>query len=253
MRPRFFLPNVADTGVGLLPEDEASHLTRVLRLGVGDEIDVFDGAGHMFRARVESVEGARVAVRTLGAAPAAPEAAVRVTLVMAVLKGDKMDDVVRDATMMGVVVLQPVVSARSEVRVASLARARRVERWRRIAVSSAKQCGRAIVPDVRPPVELKTWIVESADRTDVGRPRPKRQPAIVFQEPSLGGTTALRDLPRADAVQLVVGPEGGWSEDEHAAFEAAGFRAVSLGGRTLRADVAPLVAMAAVFEAWQGW
>lgn len=253
MRPRFFLPDIADTGVGSLPEDEAAHLTRVLRLGVGDDIDVFDGVGRMFHARVESVAGARVTVRTCGPAPSAPEAAVRVTLVMAVLKGDKMDDVVRDATMMGVVVLQPVVTARSEVRVASLGRSHRVERWRRIAVSSAKQCGRATVPDVRPPLELRTWIAGHAGHGGDGQPRQERDMAIVFQEPSLGATTALRDLPRAAAVQLVVGPEGGWSEDEHAAFQSAGFRAVSLGGRTLRADVAPLVAMAALFEAWQGW
>jgi len=242
VRPRFFLPDIGDTGVGTLRGDEASHLTRVLRLGVGDDIDVFDGGGRMFHARVEGVEGGCVRVRTLGPAPAAPEAAVRVTLVMAVLKGDKMDDVVRDATMMGVVVLQPVVAVRSEVRLAALARAHRVERWQRIAVSSAKQCGRATVPDVRPPLELRSWIAD-----------PGPDPVVVLQEPSIGATIALGEVPRAPAVQLAIGPEGGWAPDERAAFEAARFRAVSLGGRTLRADAAPLVAMAALYEAWDGW
>ncbi|MGE0461359.1 MAG: 16S rRNA (uracil(1498)-N(3))-methyltransferase [Vicinamibacterales bacterium] len=253
MRPRFYLPGLDEGGSGTLTGDEAAHLTRVLRLGVGDDIDVFDGAGRMFHARVEDVAGGHVRVRAVGPAPSAPEAALRVTLVMAVLKGDKMDDVVRDATMMGVVALQPIVTARSEVRLAALARAHRMERWKRIAISSAKQCGRATVPDVRPPVELRTWIVESADRTDGGRSRPESDAVIVLQEPSLGVTAALGDVPRAPGVQLAVGPEGGWAEDERAAFEAARFRAVSLGGRTLRADVAPVVAMAALFEAWQGW
>jgi 16S rRNA (uracil1498-N3)-methyltransferase len=242
VRPRFFLPDIDDTGVGLLRDDEASHLTRVLRLGVGDDIDVFDGVGRMFHARVESVAGGRVTVRALGPAPSAPEAAVRVTLVMAVLKGDKMDGVVRDATMMGVVALQPVVAVRSEVRLAALARAHRVDRWQRIAVSSTKQCGRATVPYVRPPLELGSWIAD-----------PGPDPVVVLQEPSVGATIALGDVPRAPAVQLMIGPEGGWAPDERAAFEAAQFRAVSLGGRTLRADATPLVAMAALYEAWDGW
>lgn len=242
MRPRFYLPDIDETGRGTLAGDEAGHLTRVLRLGVGDGIDVFDGAGRMFHARVDAVAGGRVMIRTEGPAPCAPEAAIGITLVMSVLKGDKMDDVVRDATMMGLRALQPVVSTRCEVRLATLARAHRVDRWHRIAVASAKQCGRATVPVILPPADLRDWVAN-----------PGPDPVVVLQEPSMGAALTLGEVPRAPVVQLVVGPEGGWTPDERAAFETARFHAVSLGGRTLRADAAPMVAMAALYEAWGGW
>jgi 16S rRNA (uracil1498-N3)-methyltransferase len=240
--PRFHLPEIDTTGHGLLVGDEASHLTRVLRLGVGAAIDVFDGRGGMFRAQVVETGRTGVRVAVVSPVPPAPEPAIRVTLVMSVLKGDKMDAVVRDAAMMGVSAVQPVVASRSEISLAAVTRAHRVERWHRIAVASVKQCGRAVVPPVHGPRELRDWLAHRG--SDV---------ALVLTEPAAGGGAALREIPRRDHVELVVGPEGGWSAEESAAFAAAGLRAVSVGRRTLRADAAPLVAMAALFEAWEGW
>ena len=242
VRARFYLPAINTDGRGVLGGDEAGHLTRVMRLSAGAEIDVFDGRGGMFQARVEAIARDGVRVRVMGPASSAAEAAVRVTLVASVLKGDKMDDVVRDAVMMGVVGIQPIVSHRSEVSVAALARGHRIERWQRIAVASVKQCGRAVLPPVHAPLALGDWLAHRG--TD---------PALVLTEPAAGGGAALRAIPRSDGVELVVGPEGGWSAEESPAFAAAGLRAVSVGQRTLRADIAPLVAMAALFEAWDGW
>jgi len=242
VRPRFYVPDLDASGRALLASDEAGHLVRVLRLGAGAEIDVLDGRGGMFRAKV--VEAARGSVRIaiLGPAPAAAEPRARVTLVMSVLKGDKMDDVVRDAAMMGVAVIQPVVSARSEASLAALRRGHRAERWSRIAIASVKQSGRAVVPAVGTPVDLASWI---ANRSP--------EPVLVLREPAAGMAKPLRDAKRSLAVQLLVGPEGGWAGEELTAFEAAGFDAVSLGARTIRADAAPMVAMAALFEAWEAW
>jgi 16S rRNA (uracil1498-N3)-methyltransferase len=242
VRPRFYLPSLDASGVGALDEEEAGHLTRVLRLGAGAEIDVFDGRGRMFRARVVEAKPRRVVVHAEEPVPAAPEPAVHVTLVTSVLKGDKMDDVVRDAAMMGVAAIQPVFSAHGEVSMEAVARGHRWERWQRIAVSSVKQCGRATVPDVRAPRPLSIWMA-----------RGSHEPVLVLIEPRAGTGVALSDLVPSSAVLLLVGPEGGWSPDEAAAFEAAGFQAVSLGGRTLRADSVPLVALAALFEAWKAW
>lgn len=242
MRPRFYLPALDETGRGTLGADEAAHLTRVLRLGVGAEVDVFDGRGGMFLARVVELGRAGAQVQVLGPAPSAPEARLAVTLVISVLKGDKMDDVVRDAAMMGAGAVQPVVSARSEMSLAALLRGHRAERWQRIAVASVKQCGRAVVPVVRAPRELRAWAVQ-----------PGGDPVLVLYEPSAGIASRLGDVPSEPAVQLLVGPEGGWAEEERASFETARFRAVSLGRRTLRAEAAPLVAMAAIYEAWNGW
>jgi 16S rRNA (uracil1498-N3)-methyltransferase len=242
VRPRFYLPDLDASGHGVLAEDEVAHLTRVLRLGVGAEIDVFDGRGGMFHARLTAVERGSARVEVLGPAARAPEARVRVTLVMSVLKGEKMDDVVRDAVMMGVAALQPVVTAHGEVGLGALARGHRAERWQRIAVASVKQSGRAVVPLVRPPLAFEGWLRE-----------PATEPVLVLCEPSSGPAGPLHAVPSAAAVQLLVGPEGGWSGEERGAFAAAGFYAVSLGGRTLRADAAPLVALSALYEAWDAW
>jgi 16S rRNA (uracil1498-N3)-methyltransferase len=242
VRPRFHVSDIDAGGCGVLADDEAGHLTRVLRLGVGADIDVFDGHGGMFHARVIDLVRGGARVQIVGPAPFAPEPAIRVTLVVSALKGEKMDDVVRDAVMIGVAAVQPVVAARSEVSVTALARAQRVRRWQRIAVASIKQCGRATVPMVRPPLDLLAWVGA-----------PGADPVLVLQEPSAGTAPRFGEVPRAESVQLLIGPEGGWSPEECAAFQAAGFRAISLGSRTLRADAASLVALAALYESWDGW
>jgi 16S rRNA (uracil1498-N3)-methyltransferase len=239
VRPRFHLSQIASSE---LDEDESGHLTRVLRLGVGAEIDVFDGRGGMFHARVTAVNRARVRVQVLAPVAAAAEPVVRVTLVMSVLKGDKMDDVVRDAAMMGVAAVQPVVAARSEIRLAALGRGRRIERWQRVAIAGVKQCGRAVVPAVHPPQAVADWLVQIGP-----------DPILVLTEPSAGAGTRLAEVPPTSDVHLVVGPEGGWTGDELKALMAAGARSIGCGPRTLRADAAPIVALAALYESWNAW
>lgn len=229
-------------GTGALVEDEASHLTRVLRLTPGAAIDVFDGQGGMFEARVTQVARDRVALDIVAPVEPAPEPGVRVGLAACVLKGDRMDAVVRDAAMMGAASLQPLVSVRTEVTVAALLRGHRVERWRRIAVSSVKQCGRAVVPDIHAPVTLEQWLASSAGERRLG-----------LMEPSVGRGHGLAAIAPSPAVALIVGPEGGWSAGEIAAMTGAGVEPVSLGRRTIRAEAAPIVALAALYEAWKGW
>ena len=104
----------------LLPKDEAEHLVRVLRLGPGDTVAVFDGRGLEFLAKVVTADRRDVRVQVLSRVEPAAEAAVPLTLVQAVLKGDKMDDIVRDAVMLGVAAIQPIVTTRTEVTVAAL-------------------------------------------------------------------------------------------------------------------------------------
>jgi 16S rRNA (uracil1498-N3)-methyltransferase len=243
VRPRFHLAELdRDAARGALADDEASHLIRVLRLGVGAEIDVFDGRGGMYRASVAALTRDAVSLAILDAVAPAPEPAVRVTVAMSVLKGDKMDSVVRDVTMMGAAAVQPIVSTRSETSLATLARAHRVERWQRIAVSSVKQCGRAVVPDILPPLGLDDWL----GRSPAGA-------TLALVEPSAGAGLMLTEVPRQQAVGLLIGPEGGWTPAELSTMVNAGVTSVALGARTLRAEAAPLVALAALFEAWRAW
>lgn len=230
------------SGRGLLPEDEATHLTRVLRLGTGAAVEVLDGRGGVWEAVVTDVSRQRVTVQ-IGQAIAAPsERRVRLRLVVSALKGDRIDDVVRDAAMMGVHEIQVVVTRRSEVSLASLERSGRADRWRRIAVASLKQCGRAVLPAVPDPMTLAEWA--TAGPTGL---------LLAMYEPAAGHGRRLSEVPRADEVTLAVGPEGGWSPEERALLSDLGAIAVQCGGLTLRADVAPVVGVAALCEGWQVW
>ena len=157
MPPRFFAPNLgAGTDLVALSREEARHLTRVLRLGAGDTVTVFDGRGNEFLARVEDVARHQVAVRPLRRTEPAAEPSVTLTLAQAVLKGNKLDHVVRDATMLGVAVIQPLLTLRANVPASARRQGGAVARWQRIAVASAKQCRR--VPEVRPPLELERFV-----------------------------------------------------------------------------------------------
>jgi 16S rRNA (uracil1498-N3)-methyltransferase len=243
---RFFAPD-ADPGDAsvALPRAEAEHLTRVLRLGTGDLVAVFDGRGREYLGRVLTA-GARdarvVIVRPLDAAV---ESSVAVTLVQAVLKGDKMDEVVRDSVMLGVTAIQPIVTRRTETTVAALMRAGRVDRWQRVALASVKQSGRAVLPDVRPPLPF-----------DASLDEPGHEMSLMLVEPgahapamSLGPLQAAR---RPVDAAVFVGPEGGWHEEEWRAAHARGVRLVTLGRRTLRADAVAIAALSVLDFIWGG-
>ena len=155
----------------------------------------------------------------------------------ALLKGRKFDDVVRDVTMVGAVAVQPLLTARTQ------ARTRDTDRWIRIAVASAKQSRRAVVPEVRAPGPFRSLLDD--DRSDL---------RLLLVEPGTAGATgALRQLqdrsPPATAT-LAVGPEGGWTAEEVAGAEAAGFVPVTLGRRTLRADAVVVCAVSVLQYVW---
>jgi len=208
----------------------------VLRLSSGDRVRVFNGRGAEFEAVVDAAD--REGVRLIVGAPCvpAPEPRVAITLAQAVLKGDKMDDVVRDAVMMGVAAIRPIVTARSEISLASLTRGRRRERWERIAVSSAKQCGRAVVPSIAEPSQFNEDFPS---------------PVFILVEPNTLAGVALADLEPTipGHATLMIGPEGGWTADELEIAAGLG-TLVTLGQRTLRADAMALVALSAMFARW---
>ncbi len=243
-RPRFLASDLdAVRAEAHLAAEESRHLTKVLRLGVDALVNVFDGRGREFVARVASVRDQRVTLELLHAAEADPDPAVPVVLGVAVLKGQAMDTVVRDATMMGAAVIQPLLSAHVAVKASVAGRSDQVERWRRIAVASAKQSRRATLPDVRPPAPLATLLEGET-------------PGVVLMcvEPLAGRPTksvrTLIDTPRPSGVLLLVGPEGGWSGEEVDLAVSRGAIAVTLGTMTLRADAVPLAAMAILRVLW---
>jgi 16S rRNA (uracil1498-N3)-methyltransferase len=242
--PRVLLPSITSTDrhVGL-PASDAHHLARVLRARVGDEVRVFDGKGREWSGRLATLTGSTATVDIAHEVTPAAEPHVKLTLAVGLLKGDQMDTVVRDATMLGAAVIVPMTTAH----VAVPSRARKgttaLERWRRVAVASAKQCGRAVVPDIKP-VTAFTDILGSAAAV----------PTFMCVEPRLAGEgltrTGERTWPMAAIV--LVGPEGGWSEAEVDEARAAGVSLIHLGPRTLRAETVPTVVLTALWTAW-GW
>jgi 16S rRNA (uracil1498-N3)-methyltransferase len=229
---RLYVPVAADAdGRVRLPRPEVRHL-RTLRLGPGDRVRIFDGAGREHEVTLESV-GAREAVgRIVSTSAVARESPLELVLVPALVKHDRMDVIVEKATELGVTRIAPVVTRYS------VARGSHLERWRRIAVAAAKQCGRSRMPAVDDPADL-------ADALGAAWPGLR---LIAWED---GGALPVRELPaEAGAVTIVVGPEGGFHASEVAAARAAGFTTITLGRRILRAETASIVAAALCQHRW---
>jgi 16S rRNA (uracil1498-N3)-methyltransferase len=229
----------------VLPEGEAHHLTRVLRLETGAAVRVFDGRGKEWSARlVPSERRGQATVELLEQIQAVPEPVIQVTLAAGILKGDHMDAIVRDATMMGVARIVPLVTAHVTVPHRAWKGHAALDRWRRVAVASAKQCGRAVVPEISPPTEFAE-VVTSADG---GR-------AVMFVEPARGAGAVAAGAPgppNSGRVLVLLGPEGGWSVEEVDRARRADMTFVHLGARTIRADAMAVAALSALWTAW-GW
>jgi 16S rRNA (uracil1498-N3)-methyltransferase len=240
-RRRFYVPPdaFAPDGAGVeLSREESAHLVNVLRLRAGDEAFVFDGAGREFRCRVADVRGREGRVRLAVAqevTPQRPESPLALVLAVALLKGEKFDTVVQKATELGALRIVPVVTARADVRLrAGRESEARVGRWQRLALEAAKQSGRAVVPVVAAPVVLAELLATENEGV-----------RLLFTERGGRGLRAALDVGKSPTVlTALTGPEGGWADEELAQAEAAGWRLVTLGGRTLRAETAALTVCA---------
>ena len=241
-----------------LAREEAAHLVNVLRLRAGAEVYVFDGEGREYVCTVAQGDGRRggaaraVVLDVQGETePARAESPLELTLAAALLKGEKFDTVVQKATELGAARVVPVLTERGEVRwpgrgdeTESAAALKRVARWERIAVEAAKQSGRARVPQVRVPIHLTTLLSEVAHDLDGVEER-----RVFFTERGGRGLVeTVADWPAMPArATALVGPEGGWEDGEIEQAVQAGWCAVTLGGRVLRAETAAVVA-AALFQ-----
>jgi 16S rRNA (uracil1498-N3)-methyltransferase len=243
--PRFYAPDLdADAGHVRLPADEARHLTRVLRLRAGDDVAVFDGRGVQFRARVEAAMRDTVSLQLLEPLPVPGRLATAITVAPAVLKGGSMDEVVRDATMMGASAIEPLLTAHTDVKIAVAMRPATLERWQRIALAAVKQSGRVTLPRVDPPRALGEWLATSEINVK-----------LLFAEPSADAQVrSMRSLlaePVPAAAAVLFGPEGGWAAADVTAALDAGCVPVTLGPLTLRAESMPVAALAALAAVWQ--
>jgi len=210
----------------------ARHVTRVLRLRVGEALTLFNGSGGEYAASIEQSQGGRVAVAIGEQRAIERESPLALTLAQGVSRGERMDLVVQKATELGVSGVVPVLSERSVVRLTAQQAERRLNHWRAIAVAACEQSGRNRLPAIASPVPLKDFLRTNTD----GSMRLLLSPAA---------TATLADLPRlVSAVTVLIGPEGGLAEAEQEAAVAAGFKPVCLGPRILRTETAAITALA---------
>jgi 16S rRNA (uracil1498-N3)-methyltransferase len=207
---------------------ESRHLARVLRLRPGDTIVATDGSGRDFTVRLESV-GEAVTGTVLAESVGVSASPLAVTLIQGVPKGDKMETIVRAATELGVARVRPALCARTIVRLEPGRWRDRARRWQRVAREAAKQCGRAVIPEIEPPRPLAEWLAE-AEPADL---------ALCLWEGDgtpLGRLLGAATSPRSALV--VVGPEGGLDGAEVETARARGLTVTSLGPRILRTETA---------------
>jgi 16S rRNA (uracil1498-N3)-methyltransferase len=233
-RRRFIADEISGDRAALVGE-HADHLVRVLRARVGQDFDIATGAA-VRRGRVTSVTADRVEFE-LGEGISGA-ALVEITLLLAVLKFDRMEWAIEKCTELGVSRIVPVITQRTDSHLAAAA-TKRVERWQRIARQASEQSRRASPPQIAGPVKLSEALNLQASLR------------IVLAESE--ERTLLRDvvMPHvADGgVALAVGPEGGWTELELQSFRRAGWISASLGNTILRAETAAMAAVAVVASA----
>jgi 16S rRNA (uracil1498-N3)-methyltransferase len=227
-----------EPGQQVIIGDQAAHyLSRVLRVAAGQTIVLFNGDGHDYTAEVVRPGKKEISLAVISRLPAVRESGLKITVVQAISRGERMDQTLQKCTELGVAAFQPLLSERVEVRPRAEKLARRLEHWQGVVVSACEQSGRAVIPAVLPPLDYGDWL----DKSDAG--------CRLVLVP--GAETPLTGVELHGQVQLVAGPEGGFSEIELEMARAHGVEAVSLGPRVLRTETAAPAAVA-VLQALAG-
>ncbi len=235
---QFFVPRLAE-GVSriVLEGEEHRHLAKAARVRPGETVWLFDGSGRRFLARVETVGEERTSLAVLKAEePETPR--TRVMLAACLVEARKFDAILEKASELGCSDVLPVESARS-LKAPGERAEKKLERWRRIAREAAKQCKSRFLTEVHPPRPLRDLLRE-----------PPAERRIFLSE---HGGRPLRDVVAdagPDAVVLLVGPTGGWTEGEERDIRRAGFEAASLGRRILKSETAALAGTFLIVHHW---
>jgi 16S rRNA (uracil1498-N3)-methyltransferase len=219
-----------------LPPEPSKHLVQVLRLRAGDALVLFDGGGRDYPARLVEARRGAALVELEAPGETEPVSPLAVHLGIGVSKGERMDFAVQKAVELGVSAVTPLFTERSVVRLDGERLTRRQQHWRGVLIAACEQSGRRRLPELQPATGLDAWL---------GRQHPC--PLLLDHR----SPTALPDLPPpTGALTLLVGPEGGLAPAERATAARLGFTGVCLGPRILRAETAPLAALAAIQALW---
>jgi 16S rRNA (uracil1498-N3)-methyltransferase len=240
MKTRLFVSRDLINGAeALLEGDRARYLGRVLRLRVGDDINVFDGTGPEWSATISAMTKSSATLSLGERHESTMESPLMLHLVQGISRGERMDYVVQKATELGVHRITPVLTEYGVVKLDGKRAAKRRDHWEGVAASACEQCGRTRLPLIDTPLPLKHWFGD----------RPADADLDLILAP--GASTPLaRVAPPQTKVCILIGPEGGFSQTEYEDADVADFEAVSLGPRILRTETAAAAALAVMQANW---
>ncbi|OAM52348.1 16S rRNA (uracil(1498)-N(3))-methyltransferase [Methylovorus sp. MM2] len=237
--PRFYCPTKLALGAVIkLPNNSAIHASRALRMQVGNSATLFNGDGINYLAELVFINKNDVSVKIKSSQTAENESPIKVTLLQGISSGDRMDFTIQKAVELGITAIQPIATQRSVVKLSGERAEKRREHWQNIAISASEQSGRAFIPTVEAPISLPNWLSRA----------PNFGTRITLA-PNTTQTLKTLNTPTGD-ICLLIGCEGGLTDDEIQLATLHEFMPVKLGQRILRTETAAMAALAAMQTLW---
>ena len=237
--PRFYCAQALSIGAVIVLPDHVAHHVQVLRLGIDAHITLFNGEGGEFTATLSQIEKKRVTAEIKTFSPREAELPYAVTLAQALPESSKMDEIIQKAVELGATAIQPLAAQRCVVRLTAERASKKSAHWQGIIIAAAEQSGRNRLPNLAEPVDFEDWIGQhDLHRRILLSPRAEQ---------------SLSDWARhhpPQAVTLLIGPEGGFSEKEEILAQAQGVLTLSIGTRVLRTETAGMAALSAINAVW---
>lgn len=217
-----------------LSEDAANHVGRVLRMVEGEQLELFDGSNHIYPAIITESNKKSVKVNILGRELSDKESNLKIHLGQVISRGERMEFTIQKSVELGVNVITPLWSERCSVKLDGERMDKKIQQWQKIVIAACEQCGRNVVPEIRPLMKLQDWCAEDDGAIKLNL-HPRAQHSI----------KTLPMIPK-DGVRLLIGSEGGLSEQEIVQIQQKGFTEILLGKRVLRTETASLAAISAL-------
>ncbi|MCH8536900.1 MAG: 16S rRNA (uracil(1498)-N(3))-methyltransferase [Alkalimonas sp.] len=230
--PRIYVDQPLAGSDVALPPDAAAHVGRVLRMQAGDALQLFNGDGNNYAATIEQADKKQVIVAIGSCTPNPTESSLHLHLGQVISRGDRMDFAIQKAVELGVAMITPLFSERCGVKLDGERLQKKQQQWQKIVISACEQSGRSVVPQVLPALPLAAWLSE-----------PTKDLKLTLHP---WADDTIKTLQPTKHIRLMIGPEGGFSEQEIAAAAQAGYLGIQLGPRVLRTETAALTAISAL-------
>lgn len=232
--PRIYHPEPVTAGHEItLSDDAANHVGRVLRMGKGQAIQLFDGSNQVFEAEITQADKKSVRVNVLNAELDDRESPLHIHLGQVMSRGEKMEFTIQKSIELGVSLITPLFSERCGVKLDAERLNKKLQQWQKIAIAACEQSGRNVVPEIRPAMDLEAWCAE------------EERGLKLNLHPRASASINTLPLP-VERVRLLIGPEGGLSAEEIAMTARYQFTDILLGPRVLRTETTALTAITAL-------